>query len=71
MREGQSLLAGAYTVSDMKRRLAAALIFAALAVGGLAAVLLLRDGGDGDDALARMSAPERRFDPTVAPANGS
>ena len=60
--EGQSLAAGAYTVSDMERRLAAALILAALAVGGLPAFLFVRDRGDDDDALARMSTPQRPFE---------
>jgi hypothetical protein len=46
----------------MERRLAAALILAALAVGGLAAFLFLRDRGDGDDTLARMSTPQRPFE---------
>jgi catechol 2,3-dioxygenase-like lactoylglutathione lyase family enzyme len=45
----------------MSRRLAALLTVALLALGALAALLLLRRGGDEDAALARLSAPQRPY----------
>ncbi len=57
-------------LSDMSRRLAALLTVALLALGAFAAFLLLRDGGDDDAALARLSAPQRPIELAIPNLGG-